>query len=179
VSVRKPLPGLAKALTAIALLWAIGIPAGATTKTANDNLTMKIANACVANNATVSFPQYLPNSPTAVTAAGNGASIACNVNDSWSIKASTGGNPTHASGTCGAATCTRAMADGAGHYIGYELFIGACCSGTTVWGTTAGHLITGTGDGTAQAIAFWGMVAASQNVPAGTYTDTVVATYTF
>ena len=69
------------------------------------------------------------------------------------------------------------MTDGSGDYIGYDLYVGACCAGTTVWNTT--NAITGTGDGTAQTVTFFGLVAKSQNVPSGTYTDTVVATYTF
>jgi spore coat protein U-like protein len=164
------------ALLAFAALG-FGTPAGAGTTTGNLAPSMTMANACLDTSATVSFPEYLPNSPTAATAAGSGATLRCNVGDAWSIKAATGNNGTHATGTCGAAACTRAMTDGAGHYIGYDLFVGTCCTGTTVWSTT--NAIAGTGTGVAQTILFWGDVGASQNVPSGTYTDTVVATYTF
>jgi spore coat protein U-like protein len=166
----------AAAFVAVAIAGFV-TPANAGTATANLVPTMTIANACLNTSATVSFPEYLPNSPSAVTAPGNGATLTCNVGDAWSIKAAKGNNSTHATGTCGGAACTRAMTDGAGDYIGYDLFVGACCAGTTVWNTT--NTIAGTGTGVAQTILFWGEVGSAQNVPSGTYTDTVVATYTF
>ena len=155
------------------------VPAHAGTNTGNLMPTMTLAKACVTSPAstTLSFPQYLPNSSVAVTAAPTAITITCTNGDAWSITASNGNNSSHATGTCGSAACTRAMTDGSAHYIGYDLFVGACCSGTTVWNNA--NKISGTGDGTAQSIDFWGEVAPSQNVPAATYTDTVVATYTY
>jgi spore coat protein U-like protein len=167
----------ARVLAIVALACAPSVAAHAGTSTASLKPTMTIANACLDTSATVSFPNYLPNSPSVVAAAGSGATITCNDSDAWSIKAGAGNNATHATGTCGASTCKRAMADGAGHFISYDLFVGTCCSGTIVWNAT--NAIAGTATGTAQPIAFWGEVAAAQNVAAATYTDTVVATYTF
>jgi spore coat protein U-like protein len=172
----KPRTTIRLAAAAIALALAAGrAPAATSVTTMSPSLT--IAKACIDTDGTVSFPEYLPNSPSAVTAGGVGATLTCTAGDAWSIKAAKGNNSTHAAGTCGAAACSRAMTDGAGDYIGYDLFVGACCSGTTVWNTT--NTIAGTGNGAAQTILFWGEVAPSQNVPSGTYTDTVVATYTF
>jgi spore coat protein U-like protein len=51
---------------------------------------------------------------------------------------------------------------------------------TNVWGDTAGTApAAGTGDGTLQAVTVYGVVTQAQNVAAGSYTDTVVATVTF
>ncbi len=160
-----------------ASLVALGIPAHAGSNTGTLAPTMTIAKACIATGGTVAFPEYRPGSTVAVTASGSGATLQCTNTDAWSITAAGGNNASHATGTCGSSTCTRAMTDGSGHYIGYDLFVGACCSGTTVWNTT--NKITGTGDGTVQDVTFWGEVAPLQSVPAGTYTDTVVATYTY
>lgn len=168
---------LRPASVALALLCAASPAARAGVSTGSLAPSLTIADACISTSATVTFPEYLPNSPIVVTVAGSGATLTCNVADAWSIKAGAGNNSTHATGTCGASACKRAMTDGAGHYVGYDLFVGACCSGTTVWNTV--NAITGTGTGAAQTIDFWGEIAASQNVAAGTYTDTVTATYTF
>ncbi|HTA38308.1 MAG TPA: spore coat protein U domain-containing protein, partial [Candidatus Acidoferrales bacterium] len=134
---------LAHLAALLAMTALLGRPAAAGTATGNLLPTMTIANACLDTNATVSFPIYLPNSPSPVTAPGSGATLTCNVGDAWSIKAAKGNNSIHATGTCAAAACTRAMTDGAGHYIGYDLYVGTCCTGTTVWSTTSA--IAGTG----------------------------------
>lgn len=166
-----------RASVAVACAAVLALPAQAGTNTGTLSPSMTITKTCLATAATVSFPEYLPNSSVALSVAGMGATIQCNNGDAWSITAGPGNNAAHKAGTCGSAACQRAMTDGSSHYIGYDLFVGACCSGTTVWNTT--NKISGTGDGSVQAVTFWGMVAASQNVAAGTYTDTVVATYTF
>jgi spore coat protein U-like protein len=163
---------------ALVLASAARVPVYAQTAMGSLNPSLTISVACISTGGSVSFPEYLPNSPVAVTAAGTGATLTCTNNIAWSITASKGNYSSHAGGTCGGSTCSRAMYNStSGTYIGYDLFVGACCSGTTVWNTT--NKISGYGTGAAQAVTFWGMVAASQNVAAGTYTDTVVATYTF
>jgi spore coat protein U-like protein len=50
---------------------------------------------------------------------------------------------------------------------------------TTVWANTVGTGVAHTGTATATAITVYGQVTAGQNVPAGSYSDTVVATVTF
>ena len=138
---------------------------------------MKIDATCIALGGVVTFPDYPPNSTVAVTANGSGAAIQCNISVPWSVTTDAGLNSNHATGTCGSSRCSRAMADGAGHYIGYELFDGPCCNVSRKW--NQGGPISGTGNGQPQAIVFWGMVAPSQNVAAGRYADIVTATYKF
>jgi spore coat protein U-like protein len=69
------------------------------------------------------------------------------------------------------------MANGA-NYLGYALYQDS--GHATVWGNTpatAPAAVAGTG--LAQNTTVYGQVAAGQDLPAATYTDTVVATVTF
>ena len=50
---------------------------------------------------------------------------------------------------------------------------------TTTWGDTAGTGKADTGTGTTSTLTVYGQVAAGQNVPVGSYADTVVATVTY
>jgi spore coat protein U-like protein len=70
----------------------------------------------------------------------------------------------------------RRMTDGT-NFLAYQLY--SENTYTTVWGNTdpTGFSVTGTG-ATVNATVY-GRVAQGQNVPAGSYTDTVVATITF
>lgn len=70
----------------------------------------------------------------------------------------------------------RRMASGANR-LSYTLFQDT--GRTTLWGNTAGTGLGYTGTGSSSNLGVFGRVAAGQNVPAGSYTDTVVATITF
>jgi len=67
--------------------------------------------------------------------------------------------------------------DGGTNYISYSLFQDS--ARTTAWGNTAATGVVHTGTGTLTSISVYGQMAAAQNVPAGSYSDTVVATVTF
>lgn len=77
-------------------------------------------------------------------------------------------------GTSGGAS--RAMQNGA-HQLGYELYSDAGRS--IVWGAIEAEGRDYTGTGLQEAVTVYGRIAAGQNVPAGTYTDNVIATVTF
>jgi spore coat protein U-like protein len=47
------------------------------------------------------------------------------------------------------------------------------------WANTAGTGLSYTGVGSSSTVTVYGRIAGSQNVPAGSYTDTVVGTITF
>jgi spore coat protein U-like protein len=70
----------------------------------------------------------------------------------------------------------RAMNSGT-NYLSYDIYSNS--GHTTVWLSGAGSDVTGTGNGAAQTQTMYGQVPAAQNVPAGTYNDTVVATVNF
>ena len=84
-----------------------------------------------------------------------------------------GANPDGASSD---AVPVRQMTDGT-NFLTYFLFQET--GRTTVWGNTALTGVAHTGTGTLTAITVFGRLGAGQNVPAGSYTDTVVATITF
>ena len=69
------------------------------------------------------------------------------------------------------------MSDGVASFLAYALYQDS--PRTTVWGNTAGTGLVHAGDGASHAITVYGTVAAGQNVPVGSYSDTVVATITF
>ena len=71
----------------------------------------------------------------------------------------------------------RRLKDGGTDYLSYQLYSDNGYS--TVWGNTAGTSVAHTGTGTQTALTVYGSIAAGQSVPAGSYSDTVVATVTF
>lgn len=62
-------------------------------------------------------------------------------------------------------------------YLSYSLY--SDTGRTSVWGNTEVTGVARTGTGAADAVTVYGSVAPGQNVPAGSYSDTVVATVTF
>jgi spore coat protein U-like protein len=63
------------------------------------------------------------------------------------------------------------------NYLSYQLYKDA--AGGVVWGNTDGTHVAYTGTGGSGSVSVYGRVAAGQNVPAGSYTDTVLATINF
>ncbi|CAN7390102.1 Csu type fimbrial protein [Variovorax sp. LjRoot178] len=74
---------------------------------------------------------------------------------------------------------TRRMRLGStGNYVSYQLFRDS--SHNLAWGSTIGtDTATGTGTGSAQSQTVYGHVPATQNVPAGSYSDTITVTVTY
>lgn len=77
-------------------------------------------------------------------------------------------------GTSGGAN--RAMQNGA-HELNYELYSDAGRS--VIWGAIEADGLEYTGTGLQEAVSVYGRIAAGQNVPAGVYSDNVIATVTF
>jgi spore coat protein U-like protein len=71
------------------------------------------------------------------------------------------------------------MADGSSNYLNYEIYSDS--SRTTVWGNSGGSLVAlgAAPSKTARNVTAYGRVTANQDVPAGSYSDTVTATVTF
>jgi spore coat protein U-like protein len=81
-------------------------------------------------------------------------------------------------GGSNASGATRRMGDGAGNFLSYELYSDSGRS--TVWNAGSGTLaLTAAPSRTARTYTVYGRVAGNQDVPAGTYGDTVVATVNF
>ena len=78
----------------------------------------------------------------------------------------------------GATVTARKMTGPASALLAYALFSDA--ARTVNWGQTIGtDTVTGTGNGSAQAITVYGQVAAAQYVAPGAYNDTITATVTY
>jgi len=103
-------------------------------------------------------------------------SVNCNKNTTsvW-VGLDAGTNSSHAP-----AGSTRAVSDGSGDYIGYDFYQDSAF--TTLWGNTqatAPTLGPFTSAKTPVTATVYGQAPAGQDVPVGTYTDTITATVNF
>ncbi len=145
--------------------------------TATDNLsvTATVSANCTISTAAVAFGAYDPivtNASTALNGTGT-VTVTCTNGSTGTITLAQGANAD--TGSTDAAPLRR-MASGTNR-LSYSLYQES--ARTTVWGNTALTGIARTGTGAADAVTVYGSVAAGQNVPAGSYADTVVATVTF
>lgn len=158
------------------------IPAFAATASTNLAVSATIANNCSITTSAVAFGGYDPVVTHATTPLdGSGTvSITCTKGSTSTIGLGLGSNAT---GT------TRRMVGAATDFITYEAYQppnntpGTACSYTapTVWGTAGGGLFSPAvaPSRTARTYNVCGRVAAGQDLPAGAYTDTVLATVNF
>jgi spore coat protein U-like protein len=155
----------------------------ANTATANLAVSATVSQVCTITTAPVAFGAYDPivTNNTAVLNGTGGVTVTCTKGASgvW-VGLAAGGNSANAVGT------TRAMNTGT-NYLSYELYKDSGRS--LVWGNTTASGASGTG----QTVTFssgagltnpatmtvYGQVPAGQNVPAGSYGDTVVATVNY
>jgi spore coat protein U-like protein len=146
------------------------------TATSSLSVTATVAANCAISTAPVAFGAYDPVAANATTPLdGTGTvTVTCTSGDAATITLGQGSNP--GTGSTDAAP-VRQMKDTGGALLGYSLY--SDTGRTTVWGNTAGTGVAETGTGAAQAVTVYGAVAAGQNVPTGSYSDTVVATVTF
>jgi spore coat protein U-like protein len=159
--------GVGSALDAVAL-----------TTSGTISVTATVVDNCAFTTTPVAFGNY---DPAVVNAAG-GANLAgtgtllvtCTTGDAISIDLDAGGNPFAGS----SATVPLRQMISAGNLLGYSLFwpSAAGAGGTvtaTVWGTGGGTSFGYSATGVQQTINVFGSVAKGQNVPAGSYSDTV------
>jgi spore coat protein U-like protein len=162
--------------TALILLGSIAFatPALAGTDTDNLNVTASVENSCVITGGTLAFGVYDTVSGAAVNAS-TSINVECTAGAITTITLGEGANED--TGSTPAAPARR-LYDGDASFLSYSLYSDA--GRTTAWGDTAE---TGKGytaiTAEAAALTVYGRVAANQDVPAGSYTDTVVATVTF
>jgi spore coat protein U domain-containing protein, fimbrial subunit CupE1/2/3/6 len=148
----------------------------AATQTANLDVTASVTANCSISTAAVAFGAYDP--VVANASADNDAtgtvSVTCTSGASTTVTLGQGAN---ADAGSTAAAPVRRMNDGGSNYISYALY--SENTRTTVWADTGPTGVPHTGDGTLTALTVYGRITAGQNVPAGSYSDTVVATVTF
>lgn len=161
--------------TALVLAPAVGWrPVSAATATANLSVSATVTNNCTIGTSAVAFGGYDPiatHASTPLDASGT-VTVTCTQGTTRTVGLSLGANATGA---------TRRLTDGSSHYVAYELFKDSGRS--SIWGNSGADLLTPAVDPAASNAAVnltvYGRIAAGQNVVAGSYTDTVVATVTF
>jgi spore coat protein U-like protein len=164
------------------LMLLAAAPAFAGVASTNLAVSANIANNCSITTSPVAFGAYDPlvtNATTPLDSSG-AVSITCTKGAVTTVALGLGSNPT---GT------TRRMSDGATGLLTHEAYQppdntpGTACAYTTptVWGTAGANLFTpatAPSKGT-RTYNVCGRVAAGQDQPAGSYTDTVLATVNF
>ncbi len=100
--------------------------------------------------------------------------VSCTNGSTSTITLGQGAN--FASGSTDALPARRAL-NGTTHFLAYTLYQDA--GSATIWGNTAGTGEAHTGTGTPDSVVVYATMAAAQNVPAGAYADSIVATVTF
>lgn len=152
------------------------VPASATTTTANLSVTATVVANCTISTTALAFGSYDPvstHSSSPLEATG-GVVVTCTSGASTAVTLGQGSNPNSGSSDT---VPLRRMSDGGTNRLSYTLY--QDMGRNTVWGNTAGTSVAHTGTGTATTLTVFGRVAGAQNVPAGSYSDTVVATITF
>lgn len=165
--------GLAVAVGGVAIVAAaFSAPAAAATATANLGVSATVTNNCTISTAALAFGSYDPvvtHASTNLDGSGT-VTVACTKGATATIGLGLGSN---ASGS------TRRMTDGSSNYLTYELYSDA--GRTTVWSDSGGGLYSpgAAPSKTARNFTVYGRVSSNQDVPAGSYSDTVVATVNF
>jgi spore coat protein U-like protein len=140
--------------------------------TANLQVTAAVNANCSITTATVAFPTYDPVvTHSATNDDGTGTvTIACTKGTVATIGLGLGAN---------ALVSQRRMKDATTDYLNYALYLDA--ARTTIWGTASPNLLTPVAapDKTARAFTVYGRIPSAQDIPAGAYSDTVVATVNF
>jgi spore coat protein U-like protein len=168
-----------KLMAAGAAAFAIGAASStdAATATSNLSVTASVTANCTISTAPVAFGAYDPIVANA-TAALNGTgtlTVTCTSGASSAVTLGQGSNPGTGSS---AAAPARRLKDGGTDFLTYKLFSDS--GRLTVWGDTAGTgLAAATGTGSPTTLTVYGAVDPGQNVPAGNYSDIVLATITF
>jgi spore coat protein U-like protein len=146
--------------------------AAAATATANLTVTATVTNNCTISTAPVAFGNYDPvvaNASTSLDSTGT-VTVACTKGATATVGLSLGSNP---SGS------TRRLKDGGTNVLTYELYQDSGRS--TVWGDAGAALLSpGAAPSKApRSFTVYARVPSGQDVAAGNYTDTVVATVNF
>ena len=160
-------------LAAGTLLTRTREPAQAATATANLSVSATIANNCTITTAAVGFPAYDPivtHSAAPDDSTSGSVTITCTKGSAATIGLGLGSN---ASGS------QMRMLNGAANFLNYALYQDA--GRLTVWGNSGAGLLSPVAAPSKAPRTFtvYGRIPAGQDLPAGTYADTVTATVNF
>jgi spore coat protein U-like protein len=153
---------------ALGLVVAAAPVADAATASANLTVTATVVSTCSVGAGSLAFGNYDPTAASNVDQAGT-FQVTCTKGTSATVGLDTGSN---ASGS------TRRMTDGT-DFLSYELFKET--ARTNVWGNAGAGLVAlaAAPSNAAQTVTVYGRISGSQDVRAGSYSDTVVITVTF
>ena len=146
-------------------------PAFAGTDTSNLSVSATVINNCTIITSPADFGGYA--SDFNLNATGT-IEASCSASSSATITLDQGTNAAPGSTD---ASPSRRLSNDSGDFLNYNLYQDS--SATLIWGNTSGTgvVINDTGTGVTKAV--HGKIPLGQNVPAGSYLDTVVATITF
>ena len=159
--------------SAVLIAAASATPAMAGTATSNLAVSATVPNNCTISTAAISFGDYNSASANPLDQTGS-VTITCTTGSAATIKLGQGSNAN--SGSTDSAP-QRRLTNGSNNFLSYQIYQDSGRS--TVWGNTAGTAVPETGNGAAQSKTVYGRIPPGQNVPTGTYTDTVVAEVVF
>lgn len=168
---------LSKTFGVVALGVAIALPAlffapSSSAATTNANLTVsaQVNASCTISAATLGFGTISSSSNNTTNTT---FTVTCTNGTTYSVAMGDGQN--------GTTDSTRAMTDGSGNLLAYQLYTDT--SDTNVWASTCSgsgsDCAYKTGSGTAQTIHVYGEVPAGQYVTPGSYNDTVQMTVNY
>jgi spore coat protein U-like protein len=148
--------------------------ASAATQTSDLHVSATVAASCTIDaSAGLAFGTYDPIVTNASTDLAATGSLDTTCTNGFDATVTLGQGANAGAGSTDSAPVRR-MTDGT-NFLNYELYTAA--DHATVWDNTTGTTVTETGAPVTTDV--FGVVTAGQNVPAGSYTDTVVATVTF
>jgi spore coat protein U-like protein len=140
--------------------------------TATMSVSASVSNNCTISTTALSFGAYDPivANDTANLDGTGSVTITCTKGSTPTVGMNTGSN---ADGS------TRRLADSSSNFIAYELFSDSQRS--TVWGNSGTALFTPatTPSKDARQYTVYGRIAGGQDVPAGSYSDSITATVNF
>lgn len=159
----------------VATLVSSNVSVRALTATANLSVTATVADRCTIDTSPLAFGAYDPVTTHAsanLDAAGL-VTVTCTSGAAAVITLDQGANPQVGSSD---AAPLRRLKSGS-NYLSYFVYSNA--GRTTAWGNTSQTGVAHTGTGTSTNLTVYGRIGAAQNVAAGSYGDTVLATVTF
>lgn len=168
---------LALVAAAGALISLHGNVAQATDANADLGVSANVSANCIISATPVAFGAYDPvvtNASSALNGAGK-VTVTCTNGSDGTIKLGQGANSD--TGSSDAAPLRRLVDGGGTNYLSYGLYTNI--GRTLVWGNDADHAVVHHGTGISTDIDVFGKIPGGQNMPAGSYSDTVVATVTF
>lgn len=146
----------------------------AATATSNMSVSATVTNNCTISAGALAFGSYGIDNVNGTDLDANATiTLQCTSGASTVV---TLGQGLHATGSSTDATPDRRMQSGT-DFLSYSLY--RLPDYTGQWSNDAANGLAYTGQGTSSTVTVYGRVPGSQNVPAGSYTDTVVATITF